>query len=184
MKSRLTTVIGITALVLLSVGIVALFSLWSDKIWPIDKTRLSQAALQSPLPAPTRGLTPTLRQVTPIEAALEYQRQFLPSKSGQPQVLLTRSVRFKDYPELGLGTFVPAPGSDPQLELVLLKGSFDTSNYGVTQRVPFKQAAYVVVVYDLEHKAITNVTLSVYGDDIKPLLEMAGEKPFTPTSSQ
>jgi len=74
MKGRLTTVIGITALVLLSVGIVALFSLWSDKIWPMDKTRLSQAALQSPLPTPTRGLTPTPRQVTPIEAALEYQR--------------------------------------------------------------------------------------------------------------
>lgn len=184
MRSKVSTAVGIAVLVLLSVGIVALISLWSDRLGPTGKTSLTLATLQSPLPTPTRGLTPTPQQVTPIEAALEYQRQFLPSKSGQPQVLLTRPVRFKDYPDLGLGTFVPAPGSDPQLELVLLKGDFDTSKYGVTQKVPFEQAAYVVVVYDLEHKAITNVTVSVYGDEIKSLLGMVGEKPLPPTSSQ
>lgn len=184
MKAKITTTVGIAALVLLSVGIVALFSLWNDRLRPATETNATQMALQSPLPTPTRELTPTPQQVTPTQAALEYQRQFLPSKSGQPQVLFTRSIRFKDYPDLGLGTFVPAPGSDPQLELVLLKGDFDTSNYGVTQKVSFERAAYVVVVYDLEHKAITNVTVSVYGDEIKPLLGMAGEKPLIPTSSQ
>jgi hypothetical protein len=128
------------------------------------------ALLLSQLPTPSH-------EVTPTEAALEYVRQFLPSKSGRPQILLTRSIRFKDYPELGLGRFTPAAGSDPQLELVLFKGDFDTSNYGFTQKVPFKQASYVVIVYDLEQKAITNVTVSVNGAELKNLLIMAGEKP-------
>jgi hypothetical protein len=174
MKKVITNVVGIVALILLIAMLLALFSSRNGALQPASKTNSEQIALQSPLQSPLP--TPS-HEVTPTEAALEYVRQFLPSKSGQPQILLTRSIRFKDYPELGLGKFTPAAGSDPPLELVLLKGNFDTSNYGVTQKVPFKQASYVVIVYDLEHKAITNVTVSVNGDELKNLLKMAGVKP-------
>jgi hypothetical protein len=158
-KKTITKFAGIVVLILLIAMVVALFSFRNGAL---------ESPLQSPVPTPTH-------EVTPTEAALQFVGQVLPSKSGQPQILLTRSIRFKDYPELGLGRFTP--GSDPPLELVLLKGNFDTSNYGATQKVPFKQASYVVIVYDLEHKAITNVTVSVNGDELKNLLIMAGVKP-------
>ena len=170
MKKTVTAAASLMALAILTIVLVALFSSRSGT----QESGSNSTALRSPLsPLPT----PT-HEVTPVEAALEYARQFLPSKSGQPQVLFTRSIQFKDYPDLGLGKFVPAQGNDPQLTLVLLRGDFDTSNYGVTQKVPFKQASFAVVVYDLDHKAITNVTVSVNGDELRPLLKMAGVEPI------
>jgi len=167
-------------IVFLLVGAGIIGSLSFIRIGPFQASNwFFRSVFLSPLPTPL----PTPADTTAIQAALTYQEQFLPNRSGSSPVVFTRRIRFKDFSALGLGTFAPATGSDPQLEIVLLKGDFDTSNYGITQKVPFTQAAYLVIVYDLDQKAIANVTVSVYGDEIRPLLEMAGEKPITPDSA-
>ncbi len=121
---------------------------------------------ETPLPAPTKELNA-------VEAALAFTKQVLPT-SGTPKVILTRSITYKDYPMLGLGDFSPGNGSQPALELVLLQGAFDARTYGVGAKLPFASAAYVVIVYDLDHKSITHVTVSEKGADIKQLLNRAG----------
>lgn len=180
MNMRISRAIGVIALLLTVVGIVGLLSILRPEI-DQDGDGFSQRAFLSPLPTSVSiSILPTPSDTTAVQAALTYQEQFLPNRSENSQVMFTRLIRFKDFSDLGLGAFVPSAGSDPQLQVVLLKGNFDTSNYGITQKVPFTQAAYLVVVYDLDQKAIANVTLSVNGDEIRPLLEMAGEKPLTP----
>lgn len=173
----------ISYLLLFAIGAIGLLAILQPRIVQ-DASWFFQRAFLSPLPTPALvSILPTPEGPTAVQAAITYQEEFLPNRSENSQVVFTRQLRFKDFASLGLGAFVPAAGSDPQLEIVLLKGDFDTSNYGITQKVPFTQAAYIVIVYDLEQKAIANVTVSVYGDEIKPLLEMAGEKPISPDST-
>jgi len=181
MKMGMSRTISTIVLLLVTAGILGILSIIRPDIFQ-KQDQFFRATFLSPLPtASSVSVLPTPSDTTAVQAVLAYQAQFLPDSNETSKVVFTRLIRFKDFADLGLGTFVPSVGSDPQLQIVLLKGNFDTSNYGITQKVPFKQAAYLVVVYDLEQKAIANVTVSVNGDEIKPLLEMAGEKPLTPT---
>ena len=123
--------------------------------------------------SPSSLVTPT-KELSAVEAALAFTQQALPALNGTPKVILTRSITYNDYPNLGLGNFSPSSGSQPALELVLLQGAFDTSKYGMGAKLPFATATYVVIVYDLDHKSITHVTVSKKGADIKQLLNMAG----------
>ncbi|MBX3050425.1 MAG: hypothetical protein KF753_03055 [Caldilineaceae bacterium] len=107
---RVSRTITAIALLIVSMGIVACQSV-------IQPNAISNSVL------------PTTSDTIAIQAALTYQTQFLPDRSEKSQVVFTRLIRFKDFSTLGLGAFVPAAGSDPQLEIVLLKGDFDTSNY-------------------------------------------------------
>lgn len=107
-------------------------------------------------------------------------KEALPTRTGQPQVLLTRSIKFKDYPSLGLGNFNPGAGfENTPLVLIFLKGDFDTTNYHMPMpvatpgKLPFKSASYVALVYDVEHRSINHITVSANGDEFKTLLEMA-----------
>jgi hypothetical protein len=135
----------------------------------------SPSSLATPTVATTEILWPTpTRELNAVEAALAFTKEALPVLNSTPKVILTRSITYKDYPMLGLGNFSPSTGSQPALQLVLLQGAFDTSKYGVGTKLPFATAAYVVIVYDLDHKSITHVTVSEKGTEIKQLLNMAG----------
>ena len=132
------------------------------------------------IPAVTPAETPlatSARELSAVDAALAFTQQALPTLSGTPKVILTRSITYKDYPKLGLGNFSPSTGSQPALQVVLLQGAFDTSKYGMGTRLPFAAAAYVVIVYDLDHKSITHITVSEKGTEIKQLLNLAGVNP-------
>ena len=184
-RSRGIALASITGAALVTVTLVVLFSARSNQVKPHVGGDLFQSALASPLPTPLPSVTPTKVEPTPVplaqtptEAALAFLKEVLPTRSGQPQVLLTRSIKFKDYPSLGLGNFNPGPGfEDTPLELIFLKGDFDTTRYAIPEDLPFRSASYVAVVYDVEHKSVTHVTVSVSGDELKQLLEMAALEP-------
>ncbi len=129
----------------------------------------SQPTFQS-----SSGLATPTKELSAVEAALAFTKDALPSLTGIPKVILTRSITYKDYPKLGLGNFSSSTGDQPALQLVLLQGTFDTSKYGMGAKLPFATATYVVIVYDLDHKSITHVTVSEKGTDIKQLLNMSG----------
>jgi hypothetical protein len=115
------------------------------------------------------------------ELILDFTRQRFPSISGSPEVILTRPITYEEYAEFGLGNFNPG-GQAPPLELLLVKGDFDTSKPG-PGKVGFARANYIVYVYDLEHKSITHITVAGDPERIRKLLELAGEPIPTATPS-
>ena len=194
MKSRLTSAVGIIILItLMAVAFLGLsLSGGFHSIAELGSASLGYSGtspiatpVASPMPAPSPFLSPLATppsSPTPgsgpeksvPELMLEYTQQRFPSKSGSPQVILTRSITFSEYPEFGLGHFNPG-GQEPPLELVLVKGDFDTSNYGVGQKVGFSSVNYIVYVYDLQHKSITHITVTEHPEQISALLQLAGE---------
>jgi hypothetical protein len=132
------------------VGCVSQQAFQSPVVSPMQP--LSSLASPTVTPADTPLPTPT-NELNAVEAALAFAKEALPTFSGTPKVILTRSITYKDYPKLGLGNFSSSTGSQPALQLVLLQGAFDTRNYGLGTKLPFVTAAYVIIVTTLITRA-------------------------------
>lgn len=136
----------------------------------------------SPLPSPTIGPTPVLDALlsplpTPISeaafdarlAALSLTEHTFPSIGDKmPEILLHRSVTAKEFPELGLGVANMDP--EPPMEMILLKGQFDISSFGMSSKAGFNTAEYILLVYDMNARAANVVILSGDGKDLEPIL--------------
>lgn len=109
-----------------------------------------------------------------VNSALAYTEKNLPSRGISPTVVLTRTITLKEFPDYGFGQ-VHFGGEEPPMFLVLLQGDFDTSNFGIGNKVSFNRASYVAYVFDLDTNSLVHISLSVDGKKFEKLLNSASE---------
>ena len=85
------------------------------------------------------------------QAALDYTREHVTIKSGEPVVLLSRPIAQQDFPSLGFQPWPYAPDCQRPMQLVVIKGNFDMrgaypASVDASVELP---ASYIGYVYDL-----------------------------------
>ena len=103
------------------------------------------------------------------KAAVAYTHARFRVVSGEPQILLTRSVTARELPTLGLST-INFAGAEPPLTLVVLKGDFDVKALGRTLTLPEWRVNYIAYVFDLKAGMPTLTEVSRTGGRFRTVL--------------
>jgi hypothetical protein len=95
------------------------------------------------------------------------------SQNDEPHVILHRKIELKEFPELGFGEVTL--GSEPPMELIVLKGNFDANKLGLGAALQFDGARYLVLVFDLDSRSAIVTRLSASEEEMAPLLKLQNE---------
>lgn len=109
---------------------------------------------------------------TITQRALDYTRQHVHIKSGEPEVLLSRRVTPEDLNNLGLSVGNYAPDCFCPHHLVILKGDFDMNGAVPMSQDPELEdpAKYVAYIYDLRSGGLAAIGSDLYGSHYKKAL--------------
>ncbi|BCX02427.1 MAG: hypothetical protein KatS3mg053_0365 [Candidatus Roseilinea sp.] len=143
----------------------------------------SISSLNSPIPTATTQWDPlkspiptSVEPFDPEKFVMAGVAEAFPSVDGtQPEILLRRKITAAEFPQLGLGQ--PHWNSEPPMELFLLKGNFDTTKFGLSNKAGLTAVKYIVLVIDLTTRSATYTGLSKNGEDIKTLLSLVTPEP-------
>jgi Tol biopolymer transport system component len=127
-------------------------------------------SIQSPLPTPV-----TEQQFDALQTAMNAAHRYLSenSQNDEPHVILHRKIELKEFPELGFGEVTL--GSEPPMELIVLKGNFDANKLGLGAALQFDGARYLVLVFDLDSRSAIVTRLSASEEEMAPLLKLQNE---------
>lgn len=135
---------------------------WQDamiqQISPVTELPLWYSPLDSPLPPPI-----SLEPFDAIQRAISVTNELFPSISGSPEVIFSNSItpdRFSDFglDEYNFGT------TPPPMSFALVHGNFDTTDFGIGNKVSFSSARYIGYVFDLSTRAVMIVSVSGNGE--------------------
>lgn len=103
--------------------------------------------------------------------ALQYTKERVVIKSGQPTVLLSRAVTLEDMKNFGLSMGNFAPDCNRPFHLVIIKGDFDLRNtLPSSGQSTSKLANFVAYIYDLKAGGLTRITADRTGAMFKKAL--------------
>jgi hypothetical protein len=175
MNRRVQSVLGIAVIAAVIILAILIFqtasslSPTSSLNSPIATATTQWGPLRSPLPTSVEPFDPERFVMAGVAEAF-------PSVDGtQPEILLRRRVTAEEFPKLGLGR--PHMSSEPPMELFLLKGNFDTTKFGLSNKAGLTVVKYIVLVIDLNTRSATYTGLSENGEDIKTLLSLVTPEP-------
>lgn len=175
MNRRIQSILGIVFIAAVIILAILIFqtapslSPTSSLNSPIATATTQWDPLRSPIPTSVEPFHPEKFVMAGVAEAF-------PSVDGtQPEILLRRKVTAEEFPQLGLGQ--PHMSSEPPMELFLLKGNFDTTKFGLSNKAGLTVVKYTVLVIDLNTRSATYTGLSENGEDIKTLLSLVTPEP-------
>lgn len=108
---------------------------------------------------------------TIAQMALQYTKDRVIIKSGQPTVLLSRAVALEDMKNFGLSMGNFAPDCNRPFHLVIIKGDFDLRNtLPSSGQSTSKPANFIAYTYDLKAGVLTRITADRTGAMFKKAL--------------
>jgi hypothetical protein len=132
--------------------------------------------LDSPLPTPI-----SIEPFDTIQTAISVTNELFPSISGFPEVIYSNSITSDQFPSFGLDehNFGASP---PPMSFALVYGNFDTTDFGVGNKVSFNQARYIGYVFDLNTRSVMIVSISGNGEKFHQILDQLTPMPAAETT--
>lgn len=133
--------------------------------------------LDSPLPTPI-----SIEPFDTVQKAISVTNELFPSISGSPEVIYSNSIKTEQFSRFGLDEY-NFGASPPPMSFALVYGNFDTTNFGVGNKVSFSQARYIGYVFDLNTHAVMIVSISGNGEKFDQILAQLTPMPTTEATS-
>lgn len=142
----------------------------------VTELPLWYSPLDSPLPPPI-----SLEPFDAIQRAISVTNELFPSISGSSEVIYSNSITPDRFSDFGLDEYNFGANSPP-MSFALVHGNFDTTDFGIGNKVSFSSARYIGYVFDLSTRAVMIVSVSGNGEKFHQILaQLTPEPAMQPT---